>query len=80
MSRTSLHDAIEYALASNAVMYKDGSPKDYQLAQVADLICTLELTALKFEANERAKTDDGFFGAFGSFKKNHLKKIRKMLI
>lgn len=76
----SLHDAIEYALASNAVMYKDGSPKDYRLAQAADLICTLELTALKFEANEHTKTDDRFFGAFGSFKKNYLKKIRKMLI
>lgn len=76
----SLHDAIEYALASNAVMYKDGSPKDYRLAQAADLICTLELTALKFEAKEQTKTDDRFFGAFGNFKKNYLKKIRKMLI
>lgn len=76
----SLHDAIEYALASNAVMYKDGSPKDYRLAQAADLICALELTALKFEANEHNKTDDRFFGAFGNFKKNYLKKIRKMLL
>lgn len=76
----SLHDAVEYALASNAVMYKDGCPKDYRLAQAADLICTLELTALKFDAKVQTKTDDRFFGAFGSFKKNYLKKIRKMLI
>ena len=76
----SLHDAVEYALASNAIMYRDGSPKDYRLAQAVDLICTLELTALKFEAKEHTKTDDRFFGAFGSFKKNYLKKIRKMLI
>ena len=74
----SLHDAIEYALASKAVMYKDGSPKDYWFAQAADLICALELTALKFEAKEHTKTDDRFFGAFGSFKKNYLKKIRKI--
>lgn len=76
----SLHDAVEYALAANAVMYRDGNPKDYRLAQAADLICTLELTALKFEAKEQTKTDERFFGAFGSFKKNYLKKIRKMLI
>lgn len=76
----SLHDAIEYALASNAVMYKDGCPKDYRLAQAADLICALELTVLKFDAKVQTKTDDRFFGAFGSFKKNYLKKIRKMLI
>ena len=76
----SLHDALEYALSSNAVMYRDESPKDYRLAQAADLICTLELTALKYEAKESTKTDDRFFGAFGSFKKNYLRKIRKSLI
>ncbi len=72
-----LHDALEYALAAEAVMYKDGSPRDYRLAQAADLICTIELTALKLEAKEATKTDDRFFGSFGSFKKNWLKKIRK---
>lgn len=61
-------------------MHKDGGPKDYWLAQAADLICTLELTALNLEANEHTKTDDRFFGAFSNFKKNYLKKIRKMLI
>ena len=75
-----LHDAVEYALSTNAVMYKDGSPKDYRLAQAADLICTIELTALKFEAKEATKTDDRFFGARGSFKKNWLKKTRKKLL
>ncbi len=76
----SLHDAIGYALASGAVMYRDGSPRDYRLAQAADMICALELTALKYEAKEQTKTDDRFFGAYGSFKKNYLKKIRKMMI
>lgn len=36
-------------------MHKDGSPKDYRLAQAADLICTLELTAFKFKTNEHAR-------------------------
>lgn len=75
-----LHDAVEYALSTNAVMYKDGSPKDYRLAQAADLICTIELAALKFETGEATKTDDRFFGAYSSFKKNWLKKVRKKLL
>lgn len=76
----SLHNAVEYALASGVVMYRDGNPREYRLAQAADLICALELTALKYEAKKSTKTDDRFFGAFGSFKKNYLKKIRKMLM
>ena len=75
-----LHDAVEYALSTNAIMYKDGNPKDYRLAQAADLICTIELTAMKFEAKEATKTDDRFYGAYGSFKKNWLKKIRRKLL
>ena len=75
-----LHDAVEYALSTNAVVYKDGSPKDYRLAQAADFICAIELVALKFEAGEATKTDDRFFGAYNSFKKNWLKKVRKKLL
>ena len=75
-----LHDAIEYALSAEAVLYKDGNPKDYRLAQAADLICTLELAALRFEAGETTKTYDRFFGTYGYFKKNWLKKIRKKLL
>ena len=75
-----LHDAAEYALATEAIIYKDGDPKSFILAQAADLICTLELTAIKYENNEQTRTDERFFGAAGSFKKNWLKKIRKMLL
>ncbi len=75
-----LHDAAEYALSTDAVIYRDSGPRDYRLAQAADLICALELTALKFEASETTNTDDRFFGSYGSFKKNWLKKIRKKII
>ena len=75
-----LHDAAEYALATEAIIYKDGDPKSFILAQVADLICMLELTAIKYKNNEQTRTDERFFGAAGSFKKNWLKKIRKKLI
>ena len=75
-----LHGAAEYTLATEAIIYKDGDPKSFILAQAADLICTLELTAIKYENNEQTRTDERFFGAAGSFKKNWLKKIRKMLL
>lgn len=75
-----LHDAAEYALATEAVVYRDGDPRSYVLAQAADLLCTLELTAIKYESGEQTKTDERFFGALGSFRKNWLKKIRKMLL
>lgn len=76
-----LHDAIEYAISANAVMYKDNAlPINYRLAQAADLLCTLELTAIKYATGEQTKTDTRFFGDYGPFKKNYLKKIRRKLI
>ena len=75
-----LHDAVEYALSTEVVMYKDGSLKNYRLVQATDFICTLELAALRFEAGETAKKHDRFFDAYGYFKKNWLKKIRKKLL
>lgn len=75
-----LHDAAEYALSANAVLYRTSRSQDYRLSQAADLLCTLELTALKYEAKEQTSTDERFFGAFGSFKKNYLKKVYKKKI
>ena len=72
-----LHDAVEYALAREAVIYRDAEPADYRLFQLADYICTLELTALKYQAHADTATDRMFFGQWGSFKKNYLKKLRK---
>lgn len=72
-----LHDAVEYALAREAVIYCDAKPADYRLFQLADYICTLELTALKYQAHADTATDRLFFGQWGSFKKNYLRKLRK---
>lgn len=72
-----LHDAIEYALCKNAIIYKDAQPTDYRLFQLADYICGLELTALKYADHDERPTDVRFFGAAGTFKKNYLKKIRR---
>ncbi len=72
-----LHDAIEYALAREAIVYRDAKPADYRLFQLTDYICTLELTALKYRAHAETTTDRMFFGQWGSFKKNYLKKLRR---
>ena len=75
-----LHDSSEYVLVKDAVIYKDASPRAYRLLQVADYICTLELTALKFQTHDDRPTDRLFFGNWGSFKKNYLRKVRKHLL
>ena len=72
-----IHDAIEYVLSKNAIIYKDASPRDYRLFQVADYICSLELVDIKFQCNAQSGSDEKFFGYYSSFKKNWLKKLRK---
>ena len=75
-----LHTAIGYALSKEAIIYKDARPCDYRLFQLADYICTLELVAMKYQSHDDRPTDRLFFGDWGSFKKNYLKKIRKHLL
>ncbi len=67
----------EVAPIEELVIYKLVTPADYRLFQLADYICTLELTALKYRAHAETATDRTFFGQWGSFKKNHLKKLRR---
>lgn len=75
-----LHAAIESIVAQSATVYRDASPRTYRLAQVADYLCGIELTSMKFEKGTETKTDVEFFGSIRSFKKNYLKKVRKKLI
>lgn len=72
-----LHDAIEYVLAKDAIVYKNASPADYRLLQLADFLCTMELTAIKYQTKDQRPTDIKFFGKWGSFKKNYLNKFRR---
>ena len=53
------------------------NPVDYRLLQVADFICTVEMTADK---NELTKSEHDFFGSRKSFKSNTLKSVRKKLL
>ncbi len=75
-----IHDAVEYALSKNAIVYRDASPAQYRLLQVADLLCTLELTEIKYQAHEQTATDEKVFGTHGRFKKLYLRVARRKLL
>lgn len=59
------------------VDFRKVRPSDYKLFQVADLICTWELLALKSESNSFSISEKEFFDSPKEFKKNRLKLIRK---
>lgn len=78
MITAALRGALEFVLSNDAVLYRMASPQDYRLSQVADCICTLELTDIKFQYGGITETDAKVFGVnHAAFKKNHLRHIRK---
>lgn len=58
------------------VEFRKVKPADYKLFQVADLVCTWELLALKAEKNEFTESEKDFFDSPREFKRNRLKLIR----
>ena len=56
--------------------YRPATPAHYRLSQVADYICTMELTALKYADKAATATDEKFFGSWAQFKKGILKELR----
>ena len=64
------------ALLPNPI-FRKVMPKEYKLFQVADLLCTLELTNLKLESGLFSKSERVFFGNIRDLKKNYLKPISK---
>ena len=78
MVTKALREAFSDILGSQSVIYRKIDSKEYSMFQVADFICTLELTAIKFENNETTQTDEKFFGTSkAKFKKLFLRHIRK---
>lgn len=71
-----IHKAVDYALAKDAVTYRLASSADYRLSQIADYICTMELTALKYADKASTATDEKFFGSWSQFRKGILKEVR----
>lgn len=72
-----LHASVEKALSKTTIRYRNATPRDYRLSQVADYACGIELTALKYEAKRETETDRRFFGTWRDFENNYLKKLRK---
>ncbi|MDO4499621.1 MAG: ABC transporter [Coriobacteriaceae bacterium] len=78
MVTAALHSALDFILSKEAVLYRMANAWEYRLSQVADCICTLELTDIKFQRNELTETDIKVFGTnYSAFRKNHLKHIQK---
>lgn len=64
-------------MMSEAVVFRSATPSEYRLSQAADYACAVELTALKYRANEETPTDRRFFGSWSTFRRNVLKTVRK---
>lgn len=58
-----IHKAVDYALAKDTMVYRLASSSDYRLGQIADCICTMELTVLKYANKASITTDEKFFGS-----------------
>ena len=61
----------------NNVEFKKVSPADYKLFQVADMICTLELLALKAERKMLSRSELSFFKSARNLNKSYLRTIQK---
>ena len=78
--KDAVHDAFAFVLSKEATVYRDSDYRSFRLAQIADYLCAIELTALKYEHHEETETDKRYFGMVGTFKKNYLKKVRGKLL
>lgn len=56
---------------------KKALQKDYKMLQVADLVCTAELTELKMKAHTLSRSERRLLGDDKSIKKNFLRPIKK---
>ena len=79
MELTKILTSIFHSLFSN-VEFRKVKPVEYKLFQVADLICTMELLAIKAENNAFTHSEKEFFGGIRNFKKNYLKWIKKKIL
>lgn len=64
----------------STVDFRKVEPQNYILFQAADLICTIELVAQKFDTKTPSKSELEFFINGRDFKKNYLKPILKKKI
>lgn len=62
------------------VEFRVVSPENYQLFQVADMVCTLELLAVKIEHEGLSRSEKTFFGGVNKLKKTYLKVLKSKRI
>lgn len=62
------------------VDFRHVQPHQYKLFQVADMICTLELSKLKFDNNTQSVSEENFYGSRRQFKDFYYKTIQKKKI
>lgn len=74
---SALHAALENALSGGCLLYREAGAFAFALAQAADMLCAVEVTARKFQAHEPTHTEEKMFGNAGSFRKNYLKPLRR---
>lgn len=60
------------------VDYRKVEPSSYRLFQSADLICTLELAAVKMEREGLSKSEEIFFESRRKLRKNWLAALNQM--
>lgn len=65
-----IHSALEYVLARDVIVYREATPRAYRLFQVADYICTIELTAIKFDSKEDTRLIGYFLEPEGRSKRD----------
>ncbi len=76
---TKILTSVFNALFSN-VEFRKVKPSEYKLFQVADLICSWELLALKAEHNDFSKSELDMFDSPRSFLRNRYKLIHKKML
>ena len=59
------------------VEFRHVRPHAYKLFQVADMICTLELTKMNFDAKRVSKSEENFFESYRKFRDYYYKTIKK---
>gem|GEM_PF-62220 len=62
------------------VTFRKVNPADYKLFQAADMICTLELLALKAATKTLSRSELAFFGSAKELQKSYLRAIQKKRI
>lgn len=62
------------------VEFKKAVPADYKLYQAADMLCTLEMLALKYKSNTLSNSELKFFKSAKDLYKSYIRAIQKKKI